>query len=161
MNSFFPNCAKTWNKIDDELRNSDSISKFKKNLLSSIRPSKKVTYGIHNPNGIKNIFRLRLGLSKLKAHKKRHNFLDTPSEICDCGEAPEDSFHFLLRCNRFANCRQHLLNDVQLILRKYDLADFLDNPDLYLYGNHMINTNDNKSILRSTIKFITASERFL
>ena len=66
--------------------------------------------------GIKTVFRLRLELSQFKCHKKRHNFLDTPSDLCQ--EAPEDSFHFLLRCNSYANCRQTLLDEVQIILRK-------------------------------------------
>ena len=72
MNSFFPNCVKSWNNIDDELRNSEALDRFKSNLLSLIRPAKKDIFGI------KNIFRLRLGHSQLKVHKKRRDFLNTP-----------------------------------------------------------------------------------
>ena len=63
MNSFFPNCVRSWNNIGDELRNNEKISVFKTHLFSHIRPSKRDIYGIHNPTGIKHIFRLRLGLS--------------------------------------------------------------------------------------------------
>ena len=51
---------------------------------------------MHYLTGIKHIFRLKLGPSHLKAHKKRHNFLDTP-DLYDCRDAPEDSFHFFLK----------------------------------------------------------------
>ena len=74
MNSFFPKNKKFWNDIDDVLRNSTSISKFKSDLFSLLPPPMKSIYGIHDPNGIKHIFRLRVGFSPLKSHKKRHTF---------------------------------------------------------------------------------------
>ena len=118
MNSFFPNCVKSWNNIGDE--------------LSLIRPSIQDIFGIHNPIGIKNIFRLRLGLSQLKVHKVKHNLLDTPSEICDYQEALEDLHHFF-NCNQFAISRHELLNDVLDILRKYNLSDLFENPRISFF----------------------------
>ena len=59
MNSFFPNCVKSWNNIGGEFRNSGFLGRFKSNLLSLIRPSKKDIFSIHDPIGIKNISRLR------------------------------------------------------------------------------------------------------
>ena len=106
----------------DVLRNSETTSEFNSHLFSLIRPSKRDINGIHNITGIKHIFRLRLGLSHLKSHKNRHNFLDTP-DLCDCRAAPEDSFHFVFKCK--------LLNDVQIKLRRYDLINLLDNLDVY------------------------------
>ena len=41
------------------------------------------------------------------------------------------------------NCKQELQDDDQIILRKYNLADLLDNLDVYLYGHHKITANDN------------------
>ena len=75
MNSFFPNCVKSWNNMSDEIRYSDSLMIFKTKLISLIRPPKKSIYDIHKPSDIKNIFRLRLGLSQLKSHKKGTIFL--------------------------------------------------------------------------------------
>ena len=112
MSSFFPNCVKFWNNLSDELRNCDSISKFKRSIFSILRPPKKNIFDIHDPIGIHHIFRLRLELSGLKCHKKTHIFPNTPSDWCDCYCAPEDTFHFLFRCNSFINCRQNLMNDV-------------------------------------------------
>ena len=77
-NSFFPDGVIFWNAIGPELRGSESLSIFKKNILKIIRPRKRSIFNIHNPNGIRWIFQLRVGLSPLKSHKKRHNFQDTP-----------------------------------------------------------------------------------
>ena len=82
MNSFFPHCVKMWNDIGNEVRNCVSLSTFKNKIFSLIRPQKKETFGIDNPSGIKNLFRLRVGLSQLKHHKKRHNFLDIRQRTC-------------------------------------------------------------------------------
>ena len=80
-------------------------------------------YIIHSPTGIKHIFRLRLGLSHLKC-----------LHLHDCRADPEGSFHFFLRCNCLPTT-DNLLNDVQIMLRKYDLINLLDNLDVYLYGH--------------------------
>ena len=90
MNSFFPNCVKSWYNIGDQLRNSVTLSKFK--IVSLIRPPKKAAFGIHDPNRIKLIFRLRFRLSQLKYHKRRYNFLDTPTDLCDCRCGPDYSW---------------------------------------------------------------------
>ena len=63
----------------------------------------------------------------------QENFLGTLSDLCDCQRAPEDSFHFFLRCNLFGNCRQNLLDDVQIRLWKHNLTNLTDNLYVYLY----------------------------
>ena len=83
-----------------------------------------------HPIGIKNIFSITLKLSKLKCHKKIHKCLDTPSDFCEYRHSTEDTFR---------PCRQHLLNDVQFIIRKSNLMNRLDNVDVYLHGHHKIN----------------------
>ena len=54
-----------------------------------IRPIPKSTFGIHNTLGLKCLYQLRVGLSPLKCHTKRHNFIHTPSDCCECYCAPE------------------------------------------------------------------------
>ena len=39
-------------------------------------------FDIHDPTGVRYLFQLRVGLSPLRYHKKRHNFIDTPSNEC-------------------------------------------------------------------------------
>ena len=160
MNSFFPNVVRSWNNISDEERNSCSIEIFKKKLYSLIRPPKRETYGIHDPVGLKNIFRLSVGLSHLNFHKYKHNFLDTPSPLCACHLAQEDSFHFVLECSIFAEERLALQNLVQIILEKYDLLHCLQNLETYLYGHNEITELDNRNIILATIEFVSKTNRF-
>ena len=96
-NSFYPDSVISWNAIGPELRGAESLSIFKKNILKIIRPVKRNIFKIHNPNGIRWIFQLRVGLSPLKSHKKHHKFQDTPDDECVCRNA-ETTQHFLLKC---------------------------------------------------------------
>ena len=73
---------------------------LKSYLLSLIRPKIKSTFqmsfGIRNALGLRFLFQLRVNLSQLRSHKMRHNFSDTPSEICECNLCAEDIRHFYL-----------------------------------------------------------------
>ena len=80
--SFFPFCVKTWNKLSSELRNSSSVSIFKKALLNYYRPKECSIFNIFDPVGLKLLTRLRVNLSHLREHKFRHNFLDTLNPLC-------------------------------------------------------------------------------
>ena len=62
--SFFPWTIVTWNKIHPETGNA-SLAVFKKHLLKETRPITHLVYNICNPNGLKLLTRLRLGLSHL------------------------------------------------------------------------------------------------
>ena len=74
MNSFFPDAIKIWNNIDIEFHTCTSLSIFKRNILNLIRLESKTVFGIHDPIGLKRLFQLRVQLSPLKSHKRRHNF---------------------------------------------------------------------------------------
>ena len=68
-NSFFPSTRNNRYKLDETIRNSESISVFKSRLLSFIRPLKSNVYNIFDPVGLKFLTRLRLGFSHLNEHK--------------------------------------------------------------------------------------------
>ena len=93
INSFFPNSTQSWNNIDINFQSSLSLGTLKIYIFSLIRPISKSTFGIHDPQGIKKLFKLQVGLSPPR-HKTTHNFLDTPNNWCDCLYAPEDTKHF-------------------------------------------------------------------
>ena len=153
QNSFFPECTKAWNNIGVEFRSIDSLSKFKKSLLCLIRPDGKPFFDLHDPYGVKLIFRLRVGLSDLKKHRKDHNFLDTPSDKCDCGEEVEDTIHFLLKCKLYDEPRDILTEKVQNILQPKNLQ-ILNKKDLakvHLYGHVETDDLSNRQILKATI----------
>ena len=158
-NSFFPNSTSSWNNLGSDFGGT-SVSVFKDRIYTLIRPQPKSIFGIHDPIGLKHLFHLRLGLSKLKSHKKHHNFRDTPNDWCLCHCAPEDTQHFLLQCIFFATPRAILIDSVQKILTPYDLQHLTNNVDLYLYGHSSLSHNENRSLILATIKFLKDSLRF-
>ena len=50
-------------------------------MINCHRPEGRPVFGIHDPQGIRYLFQLRLGLSPLRVHKKRYNFIDTSSDL--------------------------------------------------------------------------------
>ena len=62
-NSFFVSTVIEWNKLDNNIQNSESVSAFKKQIFKFIRPSPYSTFNVRNPHGIKLLTRLRVGLS--------------------------------------------------------------------------------------------------
>ena len=84
LNSFYPHTVKIWNELGPSLRQAPSLIIFKSNNLKLIRPEMKNVFNILDPKGMKKLFQLRVGLSPLRHHKKRHNFKDTLSDICPC-----------------------------------------------------------------------------
>ena len=102
-----------WNKLDLNIRNSESLTSFKRNVLKFIRLSKNSIFLCNNPKGIQLLIRLRLGSSHLRDHKFKHNFQDTVNPICNCGEDIETSCHYLLQCSLYTNERLAPLNVIQ------------------------------------------------
>ena len=85
QNSFFPSALIEWNKLDLNIRNSESLNIFKKTLLNFSRSSENTVFNCHNPKGVKLLTRLRLGLSHLREHNLKHSFQDSLNPICSCG----------------------------------------------------------------------------
>ena len=108
-----------WNKLDPEVKESPSVSIFKKKLLLQIKPSRNSTYGIHIPKGISYLPQLRVGLCKLNYDKVKHNFLDSISPMCPAHDGIEDAEHFLLLCHSFEENRRNLLASVNDILKAH------------------------------------------
>ena len=100
-NIFFPDSIKIWKNLGSNFHSCTSLSNFKNQIISLIRPNHKQTFNIHDCQGLKYIFQLRVGLIVLRSHKKIHHFNDTSSEWCECNFAPEDTDHYLLHCNSF------------------------------------------------------------
>ena len=76
-----------------------TYTSLKSHLFSLIRPKIKSTFGIHDALGLRYLFQLRINLSPLRSHKRRHNFSDTPSETFECNLGIEDFPHFLFECH--------------------------------------------------------------
>ena len=116
QNSYFPATIKEWNRLNTDIRKSDSISIFKKRILSFIRPLPNKISSSHNPQGLRLLRTLRLGLSHLRCHKLKHNFLNTINPLCSCGSDIETTLLFFLYCPSFMEFRNTLLSKI------FDLA---------------------------------------
>ena len=112
-NLFFPSTVIEWNNLDKSIRSSESLAVFKKSILQFIRQTPNRTFNCHNPIGIKLITRLRLGLSHLRDHKFKHNFLDCLNPVC--GKDVETTVHYLLHCPIFSDERSIFFNDFRSI----------------------------------------------
>ena len=110
-NTFFQNALCEWNLLDDEIKNSRSISEFKRKLLQITKPVKKSMYKISDIDGIKYLIKIHLKFSALHENKFRHKF-DCLSPCCTCGEVVEDNEHFLLHGPRFEIMRGDLLHQL-------------------------------------------------
>ena len=149
-----------WNKLDWEIKNSESIVTFKKRILSFIRPSASNTFNCHNPRGIKLLWRLRLGLSHLREHKLKHSFQDSLNPFCSCGKSEvETSSHYLLRCSNYSEERLVLLSTMRnIVMFILQLSDSKFTTVL-LFGDTFDN-NKNTFILGATIYYIISTGRF-
>ena len=94
--SFFPSTVIEWNKIEKNIRKSESFNIFKKSILKFIRPSPNRVYNCHNPKGIKSLTRLSVGLSHLREQKFKYSFQDTLNPICNCSEDIETTSHYII-----------------------------------------------------------------
>ena len=137
-----------------------TLSSFKSHLRALYRPTQKQVFGIHDPEGLKYIFQLRLGLSPLRSHKFRHNFLDTPNDKCLCKTGKETTEHFLFKCPYYTSQRLVLAENVIPLLPPHNLCFLQKDAKLYLYGHANLSESDNRTIILETIKFIKASNRF-
>ena len=160
QNSFFPDAIKSWNNMGIDFCSTPSLGKFKNDVFKLVRPVSKSVFGVHDPLGVPYLFQLRVGLSPLKHHKKRHDFQDTPNDCCNCLDASEDTAHFLLYCHLHSLPRVNLQNTVMNILSANNLRHLYEEVDIYLYGHEALRYADNKTILLATIKFIKESKRF-
>ena len=115
--SFFPFCIREWNKLDNTIRNAESIKQFKSMLKNVFSLNQRSLFSIHEPVGVKLLKRLRLQFIHLNEHKFRHNFKDCVSPMCDCGAETKTTSRFFLRCQIFANYSIlyiHVLKDLLL-----------------------------------------------
>ena len=73
---------KTWRNLSEELRNINSINKFKSSILNFVSSTETSVFEVHDIKGVKLLTRLRLDFSHINEHKFRHNFNDTINYMC-------------------------------------------------------------------------------
>ena len=157
--SFFPSTILEWNKLERKIRQSSTLLSFRNSLLKIGRPVPKPVYNIHNPNSLKLLTKLRLGLSQLNEHKFNQNFKDGVNSLCSCSLEVESVSHFYLHCHYFTDIRKTLFHELRLV--DENILNQSDNEiaEVILYGSSKFKLEESYSILTSSIKFIIKSER--
>ena len=158
--SFYPYSIKEWFSLSEEIRNIVSVNKFKEIILSFIRPKENSVFAIHDTKGVKLLTRLRLNFSHFNERKFRYDFKDTVDPMCKCVLETEITFHFLLRWKMYSTIRTELLDDIYTFISS--LTNYSDEKlsKILLHGLEYFSVKTNKSILKSTIKFLKSFERF-
>ena len=80
--------------------------------------------------------------------------------MCCCGFEPETTDHYLLRCKLYTDLRLDLLNDIYTV--NQSLINFSEDQlvNVLLFGSDNFTLDTNANILRRTIEFLKATERF-
>ena len=91
-------------------------------------------------------------LSPSRYHKKCHNFVDIPSEICECECATEATSRFPFHCRLYTEQRRTLALYVFANLRNHKLTHLLNETELNLYANKALDLAENKSIILAAIE---------
>ena len=146
--SFLPATLRSWNSLDEAVKQSPTISSFKRNIA---RPNENVpqyyeTIQLSRKSQILHT-RLRLECSSLNHHLFKKNLIDSP--LCACGQA-ETSAHFLLKCPRYDNLRQRYFS----VLRRPLTISYL------LNGIPEENNDVNNTLFKQVQLYITATKRF-
>ena len=162
-NSFFPFCIEGWNHLDPEIRNAPSLAMFKSRLIKLIRPNKYETYGVYDPNGLRFLTQLRVGLSVLREHKFRHSFCDTSDPMCLLNDGVENTEHYMLLCQDFNQQRTLLFRKVFDVLSEMgvNVNDLSQCALLHilLYGDSRLNCTLNRRIISATLEYISETGR--
>ena len=158
--SFYPDSVRCWNRIGPDLRDSLSLNSFKKRLLAGYKPNPKPIYGIIDPIGTRRLYQLRLGLSPLLDHKKKYNFIDTPSNVCINCDLPETLEHFFLFCCRYILARNKLFSDVVPLKSNFQSLKSSEKTKFLLYGDKSLSKGSSYLVLKATLTFLQDSGRF-
>ncbi|MES9994314.1 MAG: reverse transcriptase family protein, partial [Candidatus Thiodiazotropha sp.] len=147
-NSFLPSVTREWNELSQDLRDSNSLSSFKRKLNADVtKPPAYFNSGsrlgqIHHA-------RLRTHCSSLNEHLFSKNIVDSP--LCVCGEV-ENTHHYLFDCARYDDQRRDLLNAVSLYCEP--------TINVLLFGNPALTLTQNQQIFTAVQDYLINSKRF-
>ena len=158
--SFFPYCYNEWNSLDQSLRTTENLNKFKQGFLKAIRPEKRCSLKFFDKYGLSLLTRLRVEFSDLREHRFNHKF-NCSDPVCKCGREEETTTHYLLRCPLYSTIRTTLMSNISNAINPEILNIPHDHLNqVLLYGSNAYNEISNRIIIESTIRFIKDSSRF-
>ena len=148
--SFFPDCIRLWNNLDDNIKHLDDLTLFK-NALPNVSTKSQMlfNYGERKLNIIH--AQLRLQCSNLKAHLVSLHVDNDPR--CHCNLDIEDNSHFLIHCP-LSNIQRQRLQDIVQQFSRFEL-------DVLLFGDDSLQLNENMIIFSAVHAYPKDSGRFV
>ena len=158
--TYFQNALCEWNDLHQNIRNSQSISDFKRKLLAIIRATTISYYDIFEIECITTSTKLGVNFSALNRHRFRHNF-ECSSPMCVYGGGIDDNKHFPLHCHLLDSMRRDLFGQLSVNVNGLDIRDFDSNVlcNLLLLGSNDLTILQNRTIIEATILFIKTTKR--
>ena len=130
---------------------------FKKELLKFIRPEPNSTYNIAKwYQRIEITYKIA---GHLGDHKHWHNFQDCVSPMCSCGQEIETTTHFLLHCPNHHCARKALFHNINQVSRAITRENDSTITRMLLFVDNKLDSDTNTILLKSTIEFISLTER--
>ena len=117
QSSFLPKTSREWNKLPIEIKQLDSVSKFKlavkKHFSCYTDNAIHCSYLSNNNSYTSNcLTQISLGLSPLRGQMFHYNLSDNP--FCPkCFDSIETAEHFFLRCLSYTQARYILLKEIR------------------------------------------------
>ncbi len=147
--SFFNHASVLWNNLSAEVRNSTSISEFKKEL--NIKLSYNSLYMVGERLPSVHHARMRIGCSGLNGDLSLNlHVIDSPK--CQCGYPVENASHYLLHCQFYEAERADMMSEVP--------NAFAVTIESLLYGSQDVSFEDNKKVFLAVQNFIISTKRF-
>ena len=168
-NSFYPATVKLWNELGDNLKNSQTVTSFKKELKNIMLTNRNVYFSMFDGRAAVNLTRIRLGLSGLNGHRSLYRFIDY-SYCPKCNYVIENSEHFLLFCPSYAayretlfNCLDNLYSDATIPFHR-NLSTRINTQQcvqVLINGDPSFNKQRNVALFKSVLEYIKDTKRFI
>ena len=148
QSSFFPSTIILWNRLQEEIRNKESVSSFKKALKPQFLECSHLKFKNRKDEIL--ISRLRNRSSKLNYEVFRVNLINDPS--CNCGFPIEDTDHYFLNCPLYNVARQKLIDKLHQFQPLY--------TNLLTQGSQNLTQDQNYEIAIAVSHYIKSTKRF-
>ncbi len=153
LKSFFPAASRDWNTLDAKTKSSKTVDTFK----LATRPSHEKKKYYYNSNRKGEVLHIRL--KTRNADLNENLFLKNLKETqeCACGEPIESTRHYLTYCKNFTAQREALFSKIctHTPLRHNEITS-----EILLNGCQGLIEEQNKIIIKETIKYIMITKRF-
>jgi hypothetical protein len=165
--SYLPSSTTQWNGLPLELRNTPTLSSYKRNLnkhlSTQIAPPSWFFSGSRHANILHT--RLRLDNPSLNCHLFKFGMSDTCA-CAACGHPSESTKHFVLECPAFAAPRDIMLATIRDVIAPGTHPRFLLDLDrnhlfkITLRGSAELSHEANSTIFSAVQQFVISTGRF-